>query len=92
MVVVPSTLVGRMRVRKLNGTSWLHAATTNGWFQHWFYVKVDMLEVMGPMNAISTSTFNPKSSGFKTAEMKFYYACTFLGGRDVIEEYVGAKI
>jgi hypothetical protein len=24
--------------------------------------------------------------------MKFYFACTFLGGRDVIEEYVSAKI
>ena len=75
------------------------------WLQHWFYVKVDMSEAkglvgplnhffcnMGPMNAICTTPFNQKLAGFKNGEDKFYFACTFLGGRDVIEEYVGAEV
>jgi hypothetical protein len=47
---------------------------------------------MGPMNAISTATFNCKIFGFKDAESGFYFACIILSGWDVIEEYFGANV
>lgn len=47
---------------------------------------------MGPTNAISASTFNHKTSGFKDAENGVYSACTFLGGWDVIEKYISATV
>jgi hypothetical protein len=75
------------------------------WLQHWFYVKVDMAEVlgrtsafypfyypMGPMNAICTATFDRKTPGFMIAENRFGFACRILGGRDVLEEFVAARI
>jgi hypothetical protein len=48
--------------------------------------------LMGSMNTISTITFNLKSSGFKTVEMKIFFTSTFLGGRNIIKKYVGASI
>jgi hypothetical protein len=61
------------------------------WLRQWFYVKVDMDEVlgrigafypfycpMGPMNAICTAMFNRKTPDFMIAENRFGFACRIL--------------
>jgi hypothetical protein len=75
------------------------------WRAYWFYLKVDMSQVssytgptypfyspMAPVTAVTTATFNSRALGFKTCENAFFLASTILGGRDVIEEFVAARV
>jgi hypothetical protein len=75
------------------------------WRAYWFYLKVDMSKIpgytgptyplyspMAPSTAITTATFNDRDLGFKSCENAFFLASTFLGGRDVMEEFVAARV
>jgi hypothetical protein len=75
------------------------------WSSFWFYVKVDMSKIPGytgpayplcsPIEALittCTAPYNHQAVGFRNCESAFHLAGTILGGRDVIEEFVAAKI
>jgi hypothetical protein len=75
------------------------------WSSYWLYVKVDMTKVSGytgpaypfysPMalvTAMCTASYNKHTVGFKNCENAFLLASTILGGCDVIEEFVAAKV
>lgn len=75
------------------------------WRSYWFYLKVDMSKVSGytgpaypfyspmtPVTAVSTATFNRRPLGFKSCKNGFYLDNTILSGRDVIEEFVVARV
>jgi hypothetical protein len=47
---------------------------------------------IAPISAVSTVTFNCRVCSLKSSENGFYITSTILGSRDVIEEYVAARI
>jgi hypothetical protein len=68
---------------------------------YWFYLKVNMSEVPGyegpayplsPLTAVNTAEFNHRVVGIRNCESAFHLASTILGGRDIIEEFVAARI
>jgi hypothetical protein len=78
---------------------------TDDWNSYWFYVKVNMSEVSGytgpahplsypiaPLTAVNTAEFNHRAVGIRNCESAFHLASTILGGRDIIEEFVAARI
>jgi hypothetical protein len=78
---------------------------TDDWNSYWFYVKVDMSEVLGyegpacplscsiaPLTAVNVAEFNHRVVGIRNCESAFHLANTILGGRDIIEEFVDAEI
>jgi hypothetical protein len=78
---------------------------TEDWTSHWFYLKVNMLEVPGytgpahplscpiaPLTAVNTAEFNHRAVGIRNCESAFHLASTILGGLDIIEEFVAARI
>jgi hypothetical protein len=78
---------------------------TDDWNFYWFYLKVDMSEVPGytgpahplscpiaPLTAVNTAEFNHRAVGIRNCESAFHLASTILGGRDIIEEFVAARI
>jgi hypothetical protein len=78
---------------------------TDDWNSYWFYVKVNMSEVPGyegpayplscsiaPLTAVNTAEFNHRAVGIRNCESAFHLASTILGGRDIIKEFVAAKI
>jgi hypothetical protein len=78
---------------------------TEDWSSHWFYLKVNMLEVPGyigpahplscpiaPLIAVNTAKFNQRALGIQNCESAFHLASTILGGRDIIEEFVAARV
>jgi hypothetical protein len=78
---------------------------TEGWSLYWFYVKVDMSAIPGyeglahplsspieALTAVCTAQFNHRAAGNRSSENAFHLASTILGGRDIIEEFVAARI
>jgi hypothetical protein len=78
---------------------------TEDWSSYWFYVKVDMSMNPGyegpahllsspieALTAMSTTAYNHRAAGIRICENAFHLASTILGGRDVIEEFVAARI
>jgi hypothetical protein len=78
---------------------------TDDWNSYWFYSKVDMSEVPGytgpahplscpiaPLTAVNTAEFNHRTVGIRNCESAFHLASTILGGRDIIEEFVAARV
>jgi hypothetical protein len=78
---------------------------TEDWDSHWFYLKVNMLEVPGytgpahplscpiaPLTAVNTAEFNQRALGIRNCKSAFHLASTILGGRDIIEEFVAARV
>jgi hypothetical protein len=68
-------------------------------------LKVNMSEVSGytgpahplsrpiaPLTAVNTAEFNQRALGIRNCESAFHLASTILGGRDIIEEFVAARI
>jgi hypothetical protein len=41
---------------------------------------------------VSTAAFNHRAAGIRSCENAFHLASTILGGRDIIEEFVAARI
>jgi hypothetical protein len=78
---------------------------TDDWNSYWFYVKVDMSEVPGyegpacplscsiaPLTTVNVAEFNHRAIGIRNCENAFHLASTILGGRDIIEQFVAAKV
>jgi hypothetical protein len=78
---------------------------TEDWSSYWFYVKVDMSTIPGyegpahplssPMEALTvvcTADYNHRAVEIRSCENAFHLASTILGGRDIIEEFVAARI
>jgi hypothetical protein len=72
---------------------------------YWFYVKVDMSKIPGyegldhplscpieALTAVNTAEFNHRAVGIRSCENAFHLASTILGGRDIVEEFVAARI
>jgi hypothetical protein len=47
---------------------------------------------IAPLTAVNTAEFNHRAVGIRNCESAFHLASTILGGRDIIEEFVAAKI
>jgi hypothetical protein len=47
---------------------------------------------IAPLTAVNIAEFNQRVLGIRNCESAFHLASTILGGRDVIEEFVGARI
>jgi hypothetical protein len=75
------------------------------WNSYWFYLKVNMSEVPGyagpayplscpiaPLTAMNTAEFNHRAVGIRNCKSAFHLASTILGGRDIVEEFVAARI
>jgi hypothetical protein len=75
------------------------------WSLYWFYVKVDMSAIPGyegpahpfslpieVLTTVCTAEYNHRAAGIRSCENAFYLASTSLGGRDIIEEFVAARI
>jgi hypothetical protein len=45
-----------------------------------------------PLIAMNTAEFNHRAVGIRSCESNFHLASTILGGRDIIEEFVAARI
>jgi hypothetical protein len=78
---------------------------TDDWNSYWFYVKVDMSKIPGyegpahplscPIEAltvVNTAEFNHWAVGIISCENAFHLASTILRGRDIVEEFVAARI
>jgi hypothetical protein len=78
---------------------------TEDWSSYLFYVKADMSTIPGyegpahplsspieALTAVSTATFNHRAAGIRSCENAFHLASTILGGCDIIEEFVPARI
>jgi hypothetical protein len=78
---------------------------TEDWSSYWFYVKVDMSAIPGyegpahplssPIEALTTvctAEYNHRAAEIRSCENAFYLASTILGGRDIIQEFVAARI
>jgi hypothetical protein len=78
---------------------------TEDWSLYWFYVKADMSTIPGyegpshplsspieALTAMNTVAFNHWAAGIRSCENAFHLASTILGGRDIIEEFVAARI
>jgi hypothetical protein len=47
---------------------------------------------IAPLTAVNTTEFNHRAVGIRNCESAFHLASTILGGRDIIEEFVAARI
>jgi hypothetical protein len=47
---------------------------------------------IAPLTAVNTAEFNHRAVGIRNCESAFHLASTILGGRDIIEEFVAARI
>jgi hypothetical protein len=78
---------------------------TDDWNSYWFYLKVNMSEVPGyegpayplsspiaPLTAVNTAEFNHRAVGIRNCESAFHLASTILGGHDIVEEFVAARV
>jgi hypothetical protein len=78
---------------------------TEDWSSYWFYVKVDMSLIPGyegpahplsspieALTAVCTADFNHREVEIRSCENAFHLASTILGSRDIIEEFVAARI
>jgi hypothetical protein len=44
------------------------------------------------LTAVSTTAYNHRAAGIRSCENAFHLASTIIGGRDIIEEFVAARI
>jgi hypothetical protein len=44
------------------------------------------------LTAVNTAEFNHRAVGIRSCENAFHLASTILGGRDIVEEFVAARI
>jgi hypothetical protein len=44
------------------------------------------------LTAVSTAAYNHRAAGIRNCENAFHLASTIVGGRDIIEEFVAARI
>jgi hypothetical protein len=78
---------------------------TDDWSLYWFYVKVDMSKIPGyerpahplsspveALTAVSTAEFNHWAVGIRRYKNAFHLASTILGGSDIVEEFIAARI
>jgi hypothetical protein len=68
---------------------------TDDWSSYWFYLKVNMPELscpIAPLTAVNAAEFNQGAVGIRSCESAFHLASTILGGRDIIEEFVAARV
>jgi hypothetical protein len=78
---------------------------TDDWSSYWFYVKADMSKIPGyerpthplsspieALTAVNTAEFNHRAVGIRSCENAFHLASTILGGRDIVEGFVAARI
>jgi hypothetical protein len=68
---------------------------TDDWRSYWFYLKVDMPKLscpIAPLAAVNVGKFNQRALGIISCENAFHLASTILGGRDIIEEFVAARV
>jgi hypothetical protein len=68
---------------------------TDDWSSHWFYLKVNMPELscpIAPLTAVNVAEFNQRAVGIRSCESAFHLASTILGVRDIIEEFVAARV
>jgi hypothetical protein len=68
---------------------------TDDWRSHWFYLKADMPKLscpIAPLAAVNVAKFNQRALGIRSCENAFHLASTILGGRDIIEEFVAARV
>jgi hypothetical protein len=68
---------------------------TDDWSSHWFYLKVNMPQLtcpIAPLSAVNVAEFNQRALGIRSRENVFHLASTILGGRDIIEEFVAARV
>jgi hypothetical protein len=47
---------------------------------------------IAPLTAVSTAEFNQRALGIRNCESVFHLASTILGGRDIIKEFVAARV
>jgi hypothetical protein len=47
---------------------------------------------IAPLTAVNTAEFNHRAVGIRNCESAFHLTSTILGGRDIIEEFVAARI
>jgi hypothetical protein len=47
---------------------------------------------IAPLTAVNTAKFNHRAVGIRSCESVFHLASTILGGRDIIEEFIAARI
>jgi hypothetical protein len=47
---------------------------------------------IAPLTVVNTAKFNHRAVGIRNCESAFHLASTILGGRDIIEEFVAARI
>jgi hypothetical protein len=58
-------------------------------------LKVDepkMSSLIAPLTAVNVGRYNQRALGIRSCESAFHLASTILGGRDIIEEFVAARI
>jgi hypothetical protein len=68
---------------------------TDDWMSYWFYLKVEMPKLscpIAPLAAVNVGNYNQRAVGIRNCENAFHLASTILGGRDIIEEFVAARI
>jgi hypothetical protein len=68
---------------------------TDDWRSYWFYLKIDMPKLSCPiarLTAVNVGKFNQRALGIRSCENAFHLASTILGGRDIIEEFVAARV
>jgi hypothetical protein len=68
---------------------------TDDWRSYWFYLKVDMPKLscpIAPLSAMNVAKFNQRALGIRSCENAFHLASTILGGRDITEEFVAARV
>jgi hypothetical protein len=68
---------------------------TDDWRSYWFYLKVDMPKLscpIAPLAAVNVAKFNQRALGIRSCENAFHLASTILGGRDIIEEFIAARV
>jgi hypothetical protein len=71
------------------------SSLTDDWRSHWFYLKVDMPKLscpIAPLAAVNVAKFNQRALGIRSCENAFHLASTILGGREIIEEFVAARV
>jgi hypothetical protein len=47
---------------------------------------------MAPVTAVCTASYNKRTADFESCKNAFLLASTILGDRDVIEEFVAARV
>jgi hypothetical protein len=78
---------------------------TDDWSSYWFYVKADMSKIPGyegpahplsspieALTAVNTAEYNHWAVGVRSCANAFHLASTILGGCDIVEEFVAARI